>query len=193
LFARSKIGEEWIQDNGITTKKSCECPDFIFDVSEQTTVCLEIVNCVHKNDKNTATMRLERIAKKVVGYFKQKGIPLSLVIDVYDPRKWSLKWSEHLDACYNPGFDYLNASDEELRKAFIYAVNLEEIKTLGITKKWVDVKGQKFVITGSQMHTPHSSCHVNNMGRCIEDPFDEIQHTINYKNINLSRYLEMYI
>lgn len=30
LFTRDKVGEQWMHDNGITTKKSCESPDFIF-------------------------------------------------------------------------------------------------------------------------------------------------------------------
>ncbi len=134
-------------------------------------------------------MRLERVAKKVVAHFKQQGFPLSLVIDVHDPREWNFNWAEHLDACYNPGFDHLNASDEELKEAFISALNLEEIKQTGITKKWIDLKGQKFVLTGCQMHAPHTSCHVNNMGRCLDNPFDKLQQTIDSKNKKHKTYL----
>lgn len=188
LFARHKIGEKWMQDNGITTKKACECPDFIFEVPDWSTIGLEIVNFIYKSDKNIATMRLETIAKKVVGHFKQRGVPLSLVIDVYDPREWSSNLAEHMNACYNPGFDHLNASDEELKKAFINALESEGIKPGEITKKWVEAKGQTFIITGSLMHEPHSSCHVNNMGRCIEDPFDEIQNLIDAKNKKIESY-----
>ena len=188
LFARHKIGEKWMQDNGITTKKSCECPDFIFEVAGRPTIGLEIVNFIYKSDKNMATMRLERVAKKVVGYFKQKGIPLSLLIDVHDPREWSLNWAEHMDACYNPGFDHLNASDDELKDAFITALESEGSKPWGITKKWVDVKGQTLIVNGSLMHEPHTSCHVNNMGRCEDDPFDGVQKTIDSKNQKFESY-----
>jgi len=188
LFSCHKIGMQWAKDNGITIKKSCECPDFIFEAHEQQTIGLEIVNFIYKSDKNTATMRLERVAKKVVGYFKQKGVPLSLLIDVYDPRKWSLNWAEHMEACYNPGFDHLNASDDELKDAFITALESEGIKPWGITKKWVDVKGQTFIVNGSLMHEPHTSCHVNNMGRCVEDPFDDVQKIIDSKNQKFESY-----
>ena len=188
LFACHKIGKKWVDDNGITTKKSCECPDFIFEVSDRPTIGLEIVNFIYKSDKNTATMRLERVGKKIVGYFKQKGIPLSLLIDVYDPREWSLNWKDHIDAHNNPGFDHLNASDEELKDAFISALESDGIKPWGITKKWVDVAGQTFIVNGSLMHDPHTSCHVNNMGRCVEDPFDEIQKLINTKNKKFESY-----
>ncbi len=188
LFARHKIGEKWMQGNGITIKKSCECPDFIFEVAGRPTTGLEIVNFIYKSDKNTATMRLERVAKKVVGYFKQKGIPLSLLIDVHDPREWSLNWAEHMDACYNPGFDHLNASDDELKEAFITALESEGIKAWRITKKWLDVKGQTFIVNGSLMHEPHTSCHVNNMGRCVEDPFDDVQKIIDSKNQKFESY-----
>lgn len=188
LFVRHKIGERWVQGNGITTKKSCECPDFIFEVPDRPTIGLEIVNFIYKSDKNTATMRLERVAKKVVGFFKQKGIPLSLLIDVCDPREWSLNWSDHIDAHNNPGFDHLNASDDELKEAFITALESEGIKQWGITKKWVDVKGQTFIVNGSLMHEPHTSYHVNNMGRCEEDPFDDVQKTIDSKNQKYESY-----
>lgn len=122
LFARHKIGIKWVEDNGITTKKSCECPDFIFEVPDRPTIGLEIVNFICENDKNKATMRLERAAKKVVGYFKQKGIPLSLVVDVYDPRENSIYLKDHIDAHNNPGFDRINASVEELKDTFISAL-----------------------------------------------------------------------
>ena len=128
LFTRHKLGEKWMQENGITTKTLCECPDFIFKIQNCPVIGLEIVKFVYQSAKNHATMRLERVAKKVVGHFKQKGIPLSLLINVYDPREWSLNWAEHMDACYNPGFDHLNACDDELKEAFISALELEGIK-----------------------------------------------------------------
>ena len=177
-----------MQDNGITTKISCECPDFIFKVPDRPTVGLEIVNFVHKSKKNEATLRLEGVGKKIVGYFKHKGIPVSLLIDIYDPRKLSPNWSERLDACYNPGFDHLNATDTEIKDALITALESEGIKSWGITKKWVLIKGQTFVVNASRMHEPHTSMHVNNMGMCVEDPFDELQGTINSKNKKFESY-----
>lgn len=188
LFTRDKVGEQWMCNNGITTKKSCESPDFIFEVQGRPTIGLEIVNFIHSSDKNSATMRLERIAKKIVAYFKQKGISLSLLINVFDPRELSAKWSDHLDAYANPGFDHLNASDDELKSAFISVLNLDEINNFGLVKKWVDVKEQTFSITASTIHAPHTHYHVNNMGRCIEDPFDEIQKRIDDKNKKFQSY-----
>ena len=188
LFARHPLGTQWIKDNGITTKISCECPDFIFKVPEHPTIGLEVVNFVYKTPKNTATMRLEGIAKKIVGHFKKKDIPLSLLLEIYDPRKWSVKWADHLDACYNPGFDNLNATDKEIKTAIINALESEGIKPWGITKKYIDLKGQTFVATASRMHEPHTSVHVNNMGRCEEDPLDELQETITRKNKKFESY-----
>lgn len=188
LFTRHKLGAQWMQDNGITNKTSCECPDFIFKVPARPTIGLEIVNFVHKSKKNVATMRLEGIAKKIVGHFKKQDIPLSLLIDIYDPRKWSINWAEHLDACYNPGFDHLNATDKEIKTAIINALESEGIKPWGITKKYIDIKGQTFVATASRMHDPHTSAHVNNGGICIENPFDELQDTINSKNKKFESY-----
>lgn len=188
LFTRDKVGEQWMHDNGVTTKKSCESPDFIFEVPGRSTIGLEIVKFILPSDKNSATMRLERVAKKIVAYFKQFDAPLSVLINVFDPREWSAKWADHLDACANPGFDHLNASDDELKNAFISVLNLDEINKLGLVKKWIDVKGQIFSITASKMHEPSTSYHVNNMGRCVEDPFDEIQQTIDGKNEKFQSY-----
>lgn len=188
LFARHKIGIKWAEDNGITTKKPCECPDFIFEVPDQPTIGLEIVNFICDNDKNKATMRLERAAKKVVGYFKQKGIPLSLVVDVYDPRENSINLKDLIDAHNNPGFDYINASVEELKDIFVSVLESEGIKDFGVTKKWVDLKGQTFILHASRMHEPNTSYHVNNMGVCIDNPFDELQKTIDSKNMKFESY-----
>lgn len=188
LFTRDKVGEQWMHDNGITTKKSYESPDFIFEVPGRPTIGLEIVNFIQPSDKNSATMRLERIAKKIVAHFKQKGVPLSLLINVFDPREWSAKWSDHLDACANPGFDHLNASDDEIKCAFLSALDPETIPEFGIVKKSITVNGQTFILNASQMHAPHTHYHVNNMGRCIEDPFDEIQTIIDGKNKKFQSY-----
>lgn len=192
LFTRDKVGEQWMNDNGITTKKHREepdpVPDFVFEVPERPTIGLEVVNFINKSDKNSATMRLERIAKKIVAHFKQKGIPLTLLINVFDPREWSAKWADHLDACVNPGFDHLNASDSELKKEFISALESEEIKEFMVIKRPVTINGQTFILNASQMHAPHTHYHVNNMGRCEEDPFDEIQKIIDDKNKKFQSY-----
>lgn len=192
LFTRDKVGEQWMRDNGVTTKKHCDIPDpipdFTFEVPGRPTIGLEVVNFIQPSDKNSATMRLERIAKKIVAHFKQKGVPLTLLINVVDPRELSAKWSDHLDACANPGFDHLNASDDELKNAFLSALDPETIPEFGIVKKSITVNGQTFVLNASQMHAPHTHYHVNNMGRCTEDPFDEIQKRIDGKNKKFQSY-----
>ena len=192
LFTRHKLGEQWMHSNGITTKKHREepdpVPDFVFEVPGRPTIGLEVVNFIHKSDKNKATMRLERVAKKVVDHFKQQGFPLTLLINVYDPRKWSAKQSERMELLKKPGFDHLIATDDELKSAFISALNLEEIKKYGITERPVTVKGQTFIVNGSQMHAPNTHHYVNNEGWCIENPFDEIQNTIDSKNKKFESY-----
>ncbi len=53
LFTCHKVGEKWMHDNGITTKKSCESPDFIFEVPDRPTVGLEIVKFIPENPKKS--------------------------------------------------------------------------------------------------------------------------------------------
>lgn len=188
LFTRHKLGERWMEENGITTKTSSESPDFIFKVPDRPTIGLEIVNFVNKSAKNIATMRLEEIAKKIVGHFKKQGIALTLLIDIQDPRKFSMTREDFFDRCYNPGFNKLNATDKEIKDALISALEEAGIPKWGITKKWVDVKGQTFIVNASQMHAPHTSAHVNNQGMCIENPFEDLQKTIDGKNKKFEQY-----
>ena len=188
LFTRHKLGERWIQENGITTKTSSESPDFIFKVPDRPTIGLEIVNFVNKSAKNMATMRLEEIAKKIVGYFKKQGIALTLLIDIQDLRDFSMAREDFLNMCYNPGFDKLNGTDKEIKDALVAKLKPIVFNLNGVAKASADVKGQIFIATVCKMYAPHTSAHVNNQGMCIENPFEDLQKTIYSKNKKFEQY-----
>lgn len=188
LFGQTKVGKDFVRINKITSKTDAESPDFLLKTEDGKTIGIEVVEFILHTKKVVATARLESIGNKIVGYFKKKGIPISLILEIYDKRKLSPYYKDIMDRCYNPGFDHLNASDKEIKDEIIKAIETEGIKDWGITRKWVDIAGQTFVVNASKFHAPHTSCHVNNEGMCIENPFNELQKLIDSKNEKYEKY-----
>lgn len=190
LFTRHPIGEQWMNDNQITTKLCRECPDFLFKVPDNKIIGLELVNVVVPNNKFKATARLNTIGKKIIGYFKDKNVPLSIVIDIKDPREYSVDPKDMFGRWYDPGVDHLTGTDKEIKEAIIAQLEKQGIPKWGVTKAWVEVKGQTFVVTASRMHEPHAACHVNNSCKCVENPITAIQQAIDSKNKKYDSYMK---
>ncbi|MDR2928736.1 MAG: pyridoxamine 5'-phosphate oxidase family protein [Cytophagaceae bacterium] len=109
---------------------------------------IEITKLLIKTGKFRATARLNTIAKKVVQYFKEeKNIALSVLIDVYDERKFSPNWNEILDYCYNPGFDKIGTKNKEVEDAIIEAITNEGIPELGLKKVNITVSPRTLVVS----------------------------------------------
>jgi hypothetical protein len=160
LVLESETGKNWLIKNKITEKtpKESESPDYLFTNSQGETIGIEIVKLLIKTDKFQATARLKTIANKVVQHFKkEKDIALSVLIDVYDKRKWSVDWNEHLDACYNPGFSQLEVSDKQIKDAIIEAITKEGIPEFGLKKVNVAVPPHTFIVTYDNVFfSPHT-------------------------------------
>ena len=93
LFLESEAGKNWlIKEKIIDIKpKENESPDYLFTNSQEENIGIEVTKLLIKTDKFQATARLNTIADKVVQYFKkEKNIALSVLIDVYDERKFRL-------------------------------------------------------------------------------------------------------
>jgi hypothetical protein len=190
FFMQTLEGKKWLHRHNIVNKISEESPDFIFETSTGKTIGLEITNLVIKTDKYHATATLNTIASQVCQHFKkEKDIALSLLIEIYDERKrsWRTK-KEYLDYIYNPGFDRLDVPKKKIKDAIIAAISKEDVPIWGLRKEWIDLSPHKFVITYDRMHEPHTSHHVNNAGMCKQDPFEELQDTINSKNEKYAAY-----
>jgi len=195
FFIETKIGKEWYETNTIVKKLDTEKPDFLFETSTGKTIGLEITNLIVKSDKyhedkHKAIVALKTIGNKICQHFKkEKGIALSIVIDIWDPRKWSPKWKDHLECCYDPGFKHLDAPKKEIENKIKETLLQEPILSFNIpTKKWIDIGNQKFCITADRMYEPHTSVRINNAGRCKDDPFEELQAIINDKNNKYETY-----
>ena len=190
FFKQTSEGEKWLKKNKITKTIPRESPDFIFETSIEKTIGLEITNLVLKTDKFHATSTLQTIAKQVCQHFrKEKDIALSLIIDVWDERKWCYKTKkEYLDYIYNPGFNSLELPKKKIKEAIIAVISKKDISAWGHKKEWIELTPHKFIITYSRMYEPHISYHVNNAGMCKEDPFGELQEAINKKNEKYDEY-----
>ena len=188
LFWQTKVGKDFIRINKVVSKTDAESPDFLLKTEEGKTIGIEVVEFILQTKKVAATARLESIGNKIVGYFKKKRIPISLLLEIYDKRKHSPYYADMVDRWQNPGFDHLNASDKEIKDKIIAEIEAEGIKDRGLTRKWIDIKGQTFVVYASTFHAPHTSCHVNNEGMCTENPFDELQSLIDGKNKKYDKY-----
>jgi hypothetical protein len=189
LFTQTPEGKKWLNENRITNTISGESPDFILETSTGKNIGLEITKLIIETSKFHATSTLQTIASQVCQYFKkEKGIALSLIIEIYDERKFSPNWKDHLSYHYNPGFNRLDVSKKKIKDTIIATISKEDISTLGLKKEWIDIPPHKFVVTYSRMYEPHISYHVNNEGICKEDPFDELQEAINRKNEKYATY-----
>ncbi|MDR0399077.1 MAG: hypothetical protein LBH33_04700 [Endomicrobium sp.] len=188
FFMESEAGKEWYDKNKIISKASCESPDFIFKTSTSKTIGLEIIDLFVQNK---ATLVLRTIANKICQYFKkEKGIALSILIDIYDERKLSHSYQEHLKYLYDPGFKHLEVSEKKIKNTFIAEILKEDIPKFGSHKIYIELPPHKFIVTIDRGDEPYTSVHVNNSGMCIEVSFDELQAVINSKNKKYKRYIE---
>lgn len=195
FFIRSKIGKEWNEKNKIVKKLDSLHPDFIFETANGKTVGLELTNFIVSSNeyyaaKHISTASLYTIGNQVCNYFKkEKGIALSIVIDIWDPRKWSNRYNDIIAHRYDPGFKDLDASIKKIKDVIIKVLSQEPISSFDVPrKKWIDIGNQKFCITADRMYEPYTSVRVSNGGMCKENPFEELQAALNNKNDKYATY-----
>lgn len=189
FFMETEAWKEWCDKNKATKIIPGESPDFVFETSNGKNIGLEITNLIVKTKWRRATAALQNIANQVCQHFKkEKGIALSIIIDIYDERKFSARSQDIISYRYDPGFKRLDASKKDIKNAVIKVLSEEVIKPWDVTKKWIKIGFQMFVVTADRMNESYTSAHVNNSGICTEDPFEELQNTINAKNTKYEIY-----
>lgn len=198
-FLNLSFGKNWLRENKIRldSLQKSEEPDFLFESEDNKTVGIEITKLIVPNENTKATQQLITIGNQARIYFQNThGFPISLTIDKYDKRKWSGKKADMLDAAYHPGFctipPYL-----QLKEKLIKALdnNVEKIRKnhFHFVKFCIEVDNELFQITADAFINPFSGehdVHVNNVQRCIENPFNYLQNAINKKNQKLIKYKE---
>lgn len=197
LFLSTEVGKCFWQQQNIVRHISSEAPDFLFTTSSGKIIGLELTNLTiqtegYFKDKFIATASLHRVANKICEHFKkQRGIAISIIIDVDPLKKFTARtMQDTLRNAYNPGFTKLNVSERLIKDTIIKELSIGDIPKWGVQKRWLEIGPHWFKITYSRTYEPNYTCHVNNAGRCAEDPFEELQNVINNKNEKHTKYME---
>ena len=201
FFKQTPEGEKWFKKRNVTKETQEESPDFIFENSAGKTFGLEITNLVIKTDHYLAIAALNAVANKVCQYFKkEKDIALSLTIDVFDKKKWTYRTKkEYLDyinlSHHNPGYKFTELHSEvsgnKIKDAMIAAISKGDISNPRVFEKQsIELSPHIITISYDRSTEPHTSSRVNVEGRCTEDPFDDLQKTIDSKNSKYAHYKE---
>lgn len=192
-FLNTKVGNNWCLKKKVVEKVDNETPDFLLRTVDNKTLGLEITDFFVEHEHLAYSRTLTSIGNKICIEAKKKyNVPISIVIDKYDPRIFSCNWNEHLDAAYNPGFSQVPSQNlfiKELRK--LVSNNIKDIKLGKLIKQWIQIGDDHYqisIIDFPSISSGKYDCHVNNTGMLKFNPCDELQLCINKKNQKLKQY-----
>lgn len=196
-FLESEQGKQWIERYhvDIKSKISSERPDFIFTTKNGDKIGLELTSFVLKDSTSKQKSHAEnikalyRVGNKVVEYFLQKkNIPLSLLIEYYDERKWSPNWKKHLEYCYNPTTPIFDIDFEKFKEVIIQRIESKGVPNWGVNKEYIEIGEYAFMVTFDKFYEPYTNVRVNSIGLCAEDPYAQLQQEIDKKNHKYDSY-----
>ena len=192
-FLNTKVGNNWCLKKKVVEKVDNETPDFLLRTVDNKTLGLEITDFFVEHEHLAYSRTLTSIGNKICIEAKKKyNVPISIVIDKYDPRIWSSDLKEHIDAAYNPGFSQVPSQNlfiEELRK--LVSNNIKDIKLGKLIKQWIQIKDEYYqisIVAFPSISSGKYDCHVNNTGMLKFNPCDELQLCINKKNQKIKQY-----
>ena len=195
-FLNLSIGKSWLEKNQISYSIPIrsEAPDFLFKADNNETIGIEITKLIVENENTKATQQLITMGNQIRTYVKKEyNFDISLIIDKYDKRKFSRKWSDHLDFIYHPGFSVVPY--RQLKSKIIKSIdnNIKKIEKniFKFGKFWVDVDGEFFQITveiGTNYFEGGYCVCVNNCYRCVENPIGNLKKEIEKKNKKYIKY-----
>lgn len=111
-FFNTQVGKSFLLENNIVDIQKSESPDFLLIKNDETKYALELTKFIAENRNTTYSQALVRYGNNLCNYAKEHyGINISILIDKYDKRKFSPKWSDHIDYAYNPGFSKIPKKD----------------------------------------------------------------------------------
>lgn len=192
-FLNTEVGNNWCLEKKVVEKVDNETPDFLLRTVDNKTLGLEITDFFVEHEHLAYSRTLTSIGNKICIEAKKKyNVPISIVIDKYDPRIWSSDLKEHIDAAYNPGFSQVPSQNlfiEELRK--LVSNNIKDIKLGKLIKQWIQIKDEYYqisIVAFPSISSGKYDCHVNNTGMLKFNPCDELQLCINKKNQKIEQY-----
>ena len=112
FFFNTNIGKSFWADNNIIEIQENESPDFLLIKNDEIKYALELTQFIAKNKNTQYSQTLIRYGNNLCKYAAEHyGINISILIDKYDPRKFSPNWNDHIDYAYNPGFSKIPKKD----------------------------------------------------------------------------------
>ena len=193
IFFNTNIGTSFIAKNNIIEIQENESPDFLLIKNDETKYALELTQFIAENKNTQYSQALIRYGNNLCNYAaKHYGINISILIDKYDKRKFSPKWSDHIDYAYNPGFTKIPPKDtlnKELEN--ILTKNIDNLKSDKLVQECILIEDDYYKISIDPHICPWTNkydCMVNNAGKVSFDPIDELQKCIDKKNKKVSTY-----
>ena len=195
-FKETNIGKKFYEDYSIIDIfEATEQPDFILKTKSEKLIGIELTELIVKNKNTKYTQALTRNGNKICKYAKKHyNLDVSIIINQYDKLLWSTKWSDHLKRAYDPGFSVILSPKEFKDKLQEFVDdNIERLKKTTFIQDWIMLQNEYFKITIKTFPSISSGkfdCHVNNAGRCKENPIEELQACIIEKNNKIENYIK---
>lgn len=191
LFLQTPEGSAWKGAKQLMDISPQESPDFLFSSKSGQKQGLELTEWVNNTKQCRVNQILTEIARDICIEVKNtKGICLSLVIDIYDPRKWhSQTRQEYIDYIKNPGVRRLQENTKNLKKIFLEAILNSGTITEDLTEKQIEINGQDFRLAFHKSWFEYPNFHINNNSMCWENPVISLQHSIDKKNKKHASFL----
>lgn len=192
-FFKTKIGQNWLEELCIVDCIKSESPDFVLKTKNGESIALELTNFIAENKNLKFSQALTTIGNKICREAeKEYNLCIHILIDKYDDRKFSIRWKDHLDYAYNPGFSELpDAKILKQKMRDVLKNNLEKLRQGWLVQEWIQVGNEYFKISIESFNCPWTGkydCHVNNAGMVKSTPIDELQNCIDKKNQKINSY-----
>lgn len=195
-FLSSPIGIKWKEEYNITSHIETEQPDFIFNTSNNKKIGFEITRFFMKSKHGKALQSLRTTGNKLCQYcLKKHDVPISIIIDKYDKKKFAPKTREEF-LKYNYFMGFTDIFDEKEIKSKIEPVidkKIRELQTFPrLIKETIEINGEYliFSICGFPNIDGNFDCNVSNSCISWPDPFDKLQEEIDKKNKKYDKYLK---
>lgn len=192
LFLQTPEGTAWKGVNQLMDVSPQESPDFLFSSKSGNKHGLELTEWVNNTKQCRVNQILTEIARDICIEVKNtKHINLSLVIDIYDPRKWhSQTRQEYIDYIKNPGVRRLQENTKNLKKIFLETVLNSGIISENLTEKQVEVNEQFFRLAFHKSWFGYPNFHINNNSMYWDRRLISLQHSIDKKNKKHASFLK---
>lgn len=195
-FLSTPMGKRWYNRLNVKETIETESPDFIFLTQKGTKIGLEVTRFLAKTKHGQALQSLKNIGNKICNYsLKYHNLPISIIVDKFDKRiHQATTKQEWLNALYNPGFVNI-FSGKEIKAQIEPFIdnNLEKLKNFPrLVKKWINLNDEFlcFTISGFPNINGQYDCFVNNACFSLEDPFEQLQQTIDNKNEKYNTFIK---